>query len=440
MKCPRCGGHNCQFVSSTKVHSSLFGWSEACCGYICLGPAGILCGFCGSDVTTKTKEYWICNDCGAKFKASDVAQDMKNVDIQVKFYYDDPARYPEYKNSRPVQVMQAAFENNVEFQELLSKTVIRNMESEQLRDLKNQFDKNILAEQILLMALIEKDGLIMSMQGIFLGNRYMPYSSICSIMKCKNSIFINQMEIEFASPQVAAQFWVILRMILTEANYYENDDFTDILERLHALPMENGQDINHYSSQKEYADYVKQLSAQKFNEYKRTHPNEIRRYQKKKEEMEEKESNGAILMLAVPLVAGIIFWIAASLIVGVMAAAAVFFAEFLIAEYMEKEGRHLEYRKEYLPGELIALMEENERDPLGKKGNIHPQMYADWPGKGLENTGTQQLLLEAPTPYREPQRKNLYCSQCGSALPQGAVFCPHCGKESRTNSGGKHVL
>lgn len=58
MKCPKCGSEDLQVynevkgkgVSGTKV--CLFG----------------LCGLCGTG-KTKNEQYWICKNCGYKFKA-----------------------------------------------------------------------------------------------------------------------------------------------------------------------------------------------------------------------------------------------------------------------------------------------------------------------------------------------------------------------------------
>ena len=63
MKCPKCGSEKIQFGSSTSGGG--FSFSNSCCGYIMLGPLGLLCGACGSG--TSTEEFWICQDCGNKF-------------------------------------------------------------------------------------------------------------------------------------------------------------------------------------------------------------------------------------------------------------------------------------------------------------------------------------------------------------------------------------
>lgn len=64
MICPKCESENCQFVSHSHTTSGSF--CDGCCGFLLLGPVGILCGLCGRD--TETKEFWVCNDCGCKFQ------------------------------------------------------------------------------------------------------------------------------------------------------------------------------------------------------------------------------------------------------------------------------------------------------------------------------------------------------------------------------------
>lgn len=69
MKCPKCSQDNCQFVATTT--GSDFNASGACCGYICLGPLGLLCGLGGNK---KNVEYWMCNSCGTKFTAAEAQE------------------------------------------------------------------------------------------------------------------------------------------------------------------------------------------------------------------------------------------------------------------------------------------------------------------------------------------------------------------------------
>ncbi len=65
--CPKCGGKNLQAVSESNTTGGGYGAGKGCCGYILLGPLGLLCGACGSKAKTTTKTFFVCMDCGHKF-------------------------------------------------------------------------------------------------------------------------------------------------------------------------------------------------------------------------------------------------------------------------------------------------------------------------------------------------------------------------------------
>lgn len=67
MKCPNCGSENAQFV--TKESGKDYSVSDGCCGYMFLGPLGLLCGACGNKKTTE--EFWVCTSCGSKFSETE---------------------------------------------------------------------------------------------------------------------------------------------------------------------------------------------------------------------------------------------------------------------------------------------------------------------------------------------------------------------------------
>ena len=77
MICPKCGSENCHFVSRTKTTNGSF--CDGCCGFILLGPIGILCGLCGRD--TNTKEFWVCDNCGAKFTKGGQKKNVNVIDV-----------------------------------------------------------------------------------------------------------------------------------------------------------------------------------------------------------------------------------------------------------------------------------------------------------------------------------------------------------------------
>ena len=64
MICPNCESDNCRFISQAHTKSGSF--CDGCCGFLLLGPIGVLCGFCGSE--TQVKEFWVCDNCGCKFQ------------------------------------------------------------------------------------------------------------------------------------------------------------------------------------------------------------------------------------------------------------------------------------------------------------------------------------------------------------------------------------
>ncbi len=69
MDCPKCKCNVCQLITETKTTGKDFSAGDGCCGYMIFGPIGILCGLCGADKKTVTKNYWVCTNCGHKFKA-----------------------------------------------------------------------------------------------------------------------------------------------------------------------------------------------------------------------------------------------------------------------------------------------------------------------------------------------------------------------------------
>ena len=68
MKCPHCGGENCKIVNEVSSNGKDYDASNGCCGYICFGPIGLLCGACGEGKQIETVNYWICEDCGKKWR------------------------------------------------------------------------------------------------------------------------------------------------------------------------------------------------------------------------------------------------------------------------------------------------------------------------------------------------------------------------------------
>lgn len=70
MVCPKCGRENCQVVTETEGRTKGYGVGKGCLGTLLMGPFGLVCGLCGMGKgKTSSTTYWICSDCGNKFKS-----------------------------------------------------------------------------------------------------------------------------------------------------------------------------------------------------------------------------------------------------------------------------------------------------------------------------------------------------------------------------------
>ncbi len=68
MKCPKCKSENCQILQEVNTSGEDYNAKKGICGYILFGAFGLLCGMCGRGKQTKTTHFWVCHDCGRKWK------------------------------------------------------------------------------------------------------------------------------------------------------------------------------------------------------------------------------------------------------------------------------------------------------------------------------------------------------------------------------------
>ena len=69
MNCPRCGSVNCQIINEATTKGRDYSAGKGCIGTLILGPIGLLCGACGKGRQIINTNYWVCNNCGYKWKA-----------------------------------------------------------------------------------------------------------------------------------------------------------------------------------------------------------------------------------------------------------------------------------------------------------------------------------------------------------------------------------
>ena len=68
MNCPKCGSQNCYIINEVHESGQDYSAGKGCLGYLLFGWVGLLCGLCGEGRKTKNVNYWVCNNCGKKWK------------------------------------------------------------------------------------------------------------------------------------------------------------------------------------------------------------------------------------------------------------------------------------------------------------------------------------------------------------------------------------
>jgi len=86
VSCPQCNSTDLFPVSETEteVSGGGYGFGKGCCGWILLGPLGLLCGLCGTGVKSDstTRHFWVCKSCGHKFRNAEDARAEADADMQ----------------------------------------------------------------------------------------------------------------------------------------------------------------------------------------------------------------------------------------------------------------------------------------------------------------------------------------------------------------------
>lgn len=68
IRCPACGSSDLTTISEISTSGKDFNRSNACCGYLLCGPLGLLLGVDKKGKQQHTNNYWVCKNCGNKFK------------------------------------------------------------------------------------------------------------------------------------------------------------------------------------------------------------------------------------------------------------------------------------------------------------------------------------------------------------------------------------
>lgn len=391
MKCPNCGSENCHFVSTTETHSTGYSVGKACCGALLMGPAGVICGLCGTSVKSHTREYWICNSCGDKFSQSEAEEVMRNEAQRLKeflFYCEVQKKsvVEPFETRMGERVLQGV-ENYLKevFPKeaiLLTNPVIENQEVESLKYGIGQ----VLTEKELVYLVLPSIRLVIAEKGLIFNNTV--YADPLPFRFYKNYVYFGQNFIATMSRKHAEKLCGFLEYIylgdntvLTDDGYkmpYECENYFALLTELQNLKEEDPNKPEHFSSQAEYAEFVKELREKFFRKFLESDSDDRRKYEKIVEESDAKDTRWisytfwsvgtAIIML-------IIQWIRQGFFAGLIAAFIVTapFWAITIGLFFYKE---METNK-VLPDWLKEVIEEDERENIEKTGKIRFQDYSN---------------------------------------------------------------
>lgn len=88
LECPNCHSTDLIPITETKtdVSGGGYGVGKGCCGWILLGPLGLLCGLCGTGVKSQstTITSWVCRSCGHKFRTAEDIEREKAAETAVE--------------------------------------------------------------------------------------------------------------------------------------------------------------------------------------------------------------------------------------------------------------------------------------------------------------------------------------------------------------------
>lgn len=460
MKCPNCGSDNCQFITSSETHNRFMNVGDACCGTICLGPIGLLCGLCDSGSDTTTKEYWVCHECGTKFSAKEAQKNMEQIETEKKrkttfvFYKESPALEEKRQQSEIWKRFDEYYQKEI-VGGILEPYVVRENPSvidARLERIK-EVNAGVFGETANIMFVVtDGAGFCVAEDGMAWRGAAITFQRIEEINGFGSSIYINQICMSVSSKEVARAFFELLCVLqpTKQGQFYES--YEDLLQRLQSLKKQKNDNQVHYSTQQEYADYVKTLLEQCMESFKQNEPAVYAEYERVKQKRDKLENTLLKVCGALAIIGAIIGLVAAGFLGIILGAIGFGVISAIVVEVfiVVKKGNADE---KYLPKEIYAVMEEDEKTNLQKTGEISPLFYKEYLNARFAD-GNKASVKDGVRPYlqagnavdsmvqaqaeqkvnqgfsegiKEPSHR--FCRYCGKELQAGWLQCPYCGKQ-----------
>ncbi len=68
MNCPKCNSDKCKIINEVSSEGKDYKAGTGCLGALLFGPLGLLCGACGKGRQINNENYWVCENCGNKWR------------------------------------------------------------------------------------------------------------------------------------------------------------------------------------------------------------------------------------------------------------------------------------------------------------------------------------------------------------------------------------
>lgn len=417
MRCPKCGSSNCSVHVGTESISKGYSVSKGCCCTILFGPIGLLAGLCGMKSRTFSYEFWICNDCGAKFLQS---QGIAEPPVKLVYYYENAGAFPELKSDERLAGFTKCYEEHVLNTALYSHMIIRDS-GHPIFDKNKEKCRKDIDGKVILFSLEYGAGMTVLLAGIVVGSHYIPKQNmIC--MRFWNTIYVNQYYIECQNEAEAQCVMSLLRKIYGEGcecgEYVEYRQVLEGIER-HSYEIEEVEEA--YPNADQYQAYVDRLLQSECVYFKQHYPMEpdpVRRL----------EEEDALITKMLKWIAGIGiafgviglltrgFW--AGVLLAVLGGVGTLIV-FLIMNYNE-----LADKTSNIPERIKVLWKEQKAEK--KKGVVK----AAWENEvGSWYSGKEQPDNGAAANAGTQAGGVSYCPHCGCQVHAGTLFCPNCGSK-----------
>lgn len=428
MVCPHCGSSNCQYITTSETHSKGFDSGDACCGLFLLGPAGLLCGLCGSESHTNTKEFWVCQNCGRKFSGSEAVQYKRLEEKSAENYTSvagNTSKFQFYsinegteEDKRMWQKTQTGIYEEFRGTDLIN-TIFTKEPTEKndiLEEIKGTFAK--VVSGWIFCVISDGDSIIVSNEGIIVIDHLIQYKDIRSVYLYQTCVYVNQTSIRVKSEENAKKLFGFISVVIGYDNKTVRQQFLsyeDLLEALLKTGAEISRNSTHFSSQEEYLECLKVLEKDYFNQLNKSNPLKYERYIQEKNHKDKiyeicGKPRKIVTVIIVILCTVIMGWI--GLLLSIIFIAVL--PSFILKKIFVSKWWY-GYREEYLGKEMFSLLEEIERQKLKRRGSISPKLYR----KIINDLGTVQK-----------DNEKWFCSNCGKRIEKTWSCCPYCGTDN----------